>query len=270
MRHVAPPTSKSKGRAPLALFDFLWAVAAPGIALALREPRLIGLDPRSAILIEVYQYIVISIACAVPCIALFRLSESMTRFFSTHDLKAIVGAATTAASVGAVITFMFNRLDAIPRSTPLIYAFVLMLGFAGARLFVAWRDSETAGAAAAGDVHLRRILVVGVDRFASHVFRLVQCQDPRTVQIVAALDERERLSGRSVHGVVVVGSPADLPSTITEYAVHGVLVDEVWASDELLADPEIAETLSTQCENAGIVLSSIATALNLTPRRANV
>ncbi len=113
-----------------------------------------------------------------------------------------------------------------------------------------------------GQPRPRRVVLVGVDDFATLAIRLTDCQSPRTIQFVAALDPRPRLFGRSVNGVKIVGGPGDIRSVIEEYEVHGVDVDEVWIADELQAsNPAVAET----CEAMGLKCSSLAWALNLAP-----
>ena len=266
---VLSPTSKTRFRPLLTVFDALWVLAAPLIAVGLREPRLLSWDLQSAGSRQVYEYALITVACAAPAIALFRLGESMTKFFSAHDLGAIFGAALSASAASAMLTFVVNRLDNIPRSTPLIYAAVLVVGFSGGRIVASWLHREGKRSDfSVSENPMRRVLLVGVDRFGAQLIRLLDAQVPRTVQIIAALDDRPHLLGRTVNGVRVVAKPREIAAIIEEYAVHGVDVNEVWASDAFLDHPEAVDALDVYCVEAGVEWRSIASALNLEPQRA--
>jgi lipopolysaccharide/colanic/teichoic acid biosynthesis glycosyltransferase len=266
---LSSPTSKTKVRPHIVPYDVAWIIVAPAISLALREPRLIELDPNLETSIQVCRYLVTTIVCAFPALMVFRVGDSMTRYFSAHDMWSICAASGVASSASAALTFVFDRLDSIPRSTPLIYAIVLALGLAAGRLVAIWRGTDPPSQAANDHfVHRRRVILVGVDRFASQLIRLIDCQLPRTVQIIAALDDRDNLVGRTVNGVKIVGIPADLRSIIEEYSIHGVSVDEVWVSDSLFDLPAAAKELDEVCVAAGVSFASISGALNLRPTAA--
>ena len=114
---------------------------------------------------------------------------------------------------------------------------------------------------------LRRVLLIGVDRFAAATIKLVYCQRPRTTLIVAALDPRMHFHGRAIGGVKIVGRVEELEEVVAEYQVHGVEIDEVWLSDDAATLPaEALQRLSEQCEKRALKLKRIAVALNLESR----
>jgi lipopolysaccharide/colanic/teichoic acid biosynthesis glycosyltransferase len=264
------PTSKCRFSPRIAAFDAIWIAAAPFAALALRDDSLLRFDLASLGTREAYQYALITMVCALPAAAVFRLRDGLSRDFAFVDVWAILGAAGVASSASAALIFTVNRLDYIPRSTPLIYAMVLVAGLIGgraiARVHGSRRMAEERRAGARLRRQARRVIVVGVDCFSTLAIKLVQCQTPRTVEIVAALDPRERLSDRTVNGVRIVGAPADLLPIVREYAEHGICVDEVWVSDQLIAEsPEAHRALSDVCRISGLKRSSVSGALNLAP-----
>ena len=219
---ASAPTSKSRFSPRIAAFDAIWIVIAPFAALALRDDSLLWFDYSSLESREVYQYALITIVCALPAAAGFRLRDGLSRNFAFVDVWAILSAAGVASSASAALIFTINRLDSIPRSTPLIYAIVLTAGLIGgrtvARLDDSWRVTNGRQVGPRLRVPCRRVIVVGVDRFSTQAIKLVQCQSPRSVEIVAALDPRRRLFDRTVNGVRIVGAPADLRSIVKEYA----------------------------------------------------
>jgi lipopolysaccharide/colanic/teichoic acid biosynthesis glycosyltransferase len=274
MRFSAP-TSKSRFLPRVTPFDAILVIVAPFAALALRDDSLLRFDLAALGSREVYQYALITIVCALPSVAAFRLCDALGRDFAFVDVFGILGAAGVASSTSAALTFTVNRLDAIPRSTPLIYAIVLVAGLAGGRAIVRAAASRRMAQEESGGerprAQCRRVIVVGVDRFSTLAIKLAQCQSPRAVEIVAALDPRDRLVGRTVNGVRIVGAPADLSLIAREYAEHGVCVDEVWVSDVLIAqNPEILSGLSDASVHESLRCSSVSGALNLVPAQSTI
>ncbi len=266
------PTSKNRFLWRLTPFDVIWAIAAPFIALALRDPALLDFNSGRDILPNAYQYAVFTIAFAIPVFLFFRLSDAMSRFFAVHDLWSVMGATLTIVAGSSATLFVINRLDGVPRSTPLIYGLVLSAGLVAGRGLARlsrieqWPDVEEEDNA---KPQLRRVILVGVDRFAATVIKLTDCQQPRSTQIVAAVDPRERLNGRSINGVKIIGRPSDLEAIIEEYVVHGVEIDEVWMADAAMPHDE-ATRLEKQCRTLGVTARSISDALNLTPRHSSI
>ena len=177
-----------------------------------------------------------------------------------------------AASASAALTFTVNRLDSIPRSTPLIYTIVLLAGLVGGRVVSRALDSATLVRAASGDERIRararRVVVVGVDRFATLAIKLVQAQAPRAVEIVAVLDPSGRLIGRAVQrredrrraGRSVADRRRNTRSTASKST-------RSWLSDAAVAQwpPTRSGALLAACDAAGLRCAALSRALNLVP-----
>jgi lipopolysaccharide/colanic/teichoic acid biosynthesis glycosyltransferase len=245
--------------------------AAPFIALALRDPALLELPSFPRELPPTYQYALVTIACSILAFLLFKVNDGMTHFFSVHDVLAVCGAVAVAVVSSSAILFFLTRMAGVPRSTPLIYGLVLGSGMIMARTVVRAFHKETP--ARRGSIgldstprNLRRVLLVGVDRFSATTIKMTDHQHPRTVQVVAALDAREALLGRSISGVKIVGRLQDLGAVVDEYAVHGVDIDEVWLSDDAasLMGGSFA-VLTEQCAERSVKCAKISEALNLMP-----
>jgi len=267
------PTSKTQHRAKLAPFDVLWAIVAPFLALALRDPVILEQSDAFGDFGPAYQYAFTTMFFAFVSFLVFRISDSMSHLFSVNDVLAICGAVTTTVALSSMTLFELTRMDGVPRSTPLIYALVLGAGLTVARTMA---KVSNVGASAYEEPHegrsippqhLRRVLLIGADRFAAATIKLVDCQRPRTTLVVAALDPRMHFHGRAISGVKIVGRLEELEEIVDEYRVHGVEIDEVWLSDDAAALPaEALQRLSEQCKNRGLKLKRSAVALNLEPR----
>jgi lipopolysaccharide/colanic/teichoic acid biosynthesis glycosyltransferase len=111
---------------------------------------------------------------------------------------------------------------------------------------------------------LRRVILIGADRFASIAIALTDSQPTRTTQVVAALDARSDYMGRKLSGVPIVGEPLEIGAIADEYAVHGVDIDQVWLSEDEAALPRsLIDGVAVQCEARDLVCVHISDALNL-------
>ncbi|MGE3266828.1 sugar transferase [Methylocystis sp.] len=264
------PTSKA-GLSKIAPLDVFWAIAAPILALALRDPNLLDIGDATEGIPPGYQYILVTIICAIPAFLVFRISEGMNHLFSVHDAFAVCAAVAATVASSSLFLFVLTRLDGVPRSTPLICGLVLGAGLivdrAIARVYHQKLITHKAKhEATAAPQDLRRIILIGADRFSALTAKLLEHQRPRTTQAVAAIDPREALIGRAIAGVKIVGSVEDFEAIVDEFAVHGVEIDEVWLSDDVtsLSDDTI-ERVSEQCATRGLKFARISEALNLTP-----
>jgi FlaA1/EpsC-like NDP-sugar epimerase len=201
--------------------------------------------------------VLVTVICAIPAFLVFRISDGMNHLFSVHDAFAVCAAVAATAS-SSLFLFVLTRLDGVPRSTPLICGLVLGAGLivdrAIARVYHQKLNIYKAKHfATAAPQDVRRVILIGADRFSALTIKLLEHQRPRTTQVIAALDPRETLVGRAIAGVKVVGSVEDFEAIVDEYAVHGIEIDEVWLSDDVasLSDDAI-ERVSEQCEKRGL------------------
>lgn len=268
------PTSKSRIQAKLAVTDVFWAVTAPVIALALRDPGLLEPGDFPKEIPATYLYALVAILCAIAALLAFRVSNGLNHLFSVQDALAVGATVALAVASSSVVLFVFTRLDGVPRSTPLIYGLVfgcgLMVDRAVARILhqKALRARVSADASVSSE-SLRRIVFIGADRFVSLTIKLLDHQRPRSTHVVAAVDTRPTFVGRSVCGVKIVGLLQDLESILDEYAVHGVDVDEVWFSDDAtgVSDDAIEKVVEI-CDCRDIKFVKISEALNLSPSQS--
>jgi len=266
---LAAPTSKNCFLWRVALFDVFWALVAPFIALSMRDPSLLEIPVSPLFLSHSYQYAAVAFVVAMPIFLFFRLSEGLSHYFSARDLSGVLAATLTTATGSTLAIFFVNRLEGIPRSTPLIYGLVLGSGLLGWRAIANRSRVNHDVVVVDGKPHLRRVILIGIDRFAAIAIKLTDCQQPRTTQFVAALDARDSLTKRTINGVKIVGNIADLEPLIVEYAVHGIEVDEVWISDQSVPESD-ASRIKHLCSARGIKVFTISQALNLRPLRSPV
>jgi lipopolysaccharide/colanic/teichoic acid biosynthesis glycosyltransferase len=69
--------------------------------------------------------------------------------------------------------------------------------------------------------------MIGVSRLTALYIKFLEAVAPGEHQVIAVLDDEPGTQGRSVNGVGIMGSTAELESVIEEFAVHGVRTDRV-------------------------------------------
>jgi len=266
------PTSRSQWRLRLSLFDLIWVMLAPILALALRDTDLLNWPKFPSNPPVPYLFVFTAIAFAIPSLLVCRVSDAMRHTFSVQDFLAICAAVAMTIGSSGLVLFTLTRLDGVPRSTPLIYSLVLGSGLIGGRTFSLLVGHERAKARVKRDpAELRRVILIGADRFSWLIIKLLDSQMPVTTQIVSVLDEKPSSMGRSISGVRIAGMATDLGRIIDEYALHGVTIDAVWICDQSaqLNDAALC-TVKKECAQRHIDCVGVASALNLAPKLPSV
>ena len=131
------PSSRGYFRPGFSIFDTFWAALSPLLALYVRGAYILSADGAATAAL----YCGISFVFALIAFLAFRLNDALSRYFSVHDVLNILKASSVAGLMTAVVLFTFTRLEGIPRSTPIIYVFILASGLITARALALLRDS---------------------------------------------------------------------------------------------------------------------------------
>jgi len=182
----------------------------------------------------------------------FGLYRGVWRFASLPDLLRI-GQAVLAGS-GAVFfaLFIVDRMQAVPRSVPVLYLVLQVLFLAGPRLLyrglkdrrLALRDGQ-------------RVLIVGAGRAGEMLVRDM-LRDPHRAYIpVAFVDDKLRRHGGEVQGIQVRGTTDDIPDLAARLAVDLILLAIPSASTREM------QRLVALCERAGKPFRTVPKLQNL-------
>lgn len=257
---VPSPTSRSGKRIYLSLWDLLWALASPILALYVRDAEILSQADWS---IPTY-YWALSSGFALLAIFAFRLQDSMTRHFSVHELIDIAEAVLFAELMTCAVLFTLTRLDGIPRSTPLTHGLLLAAGLIAARFYV---RVALNGSDEKASYHCRRerIIIIGANRFASSFIQMLSAYAPQQQPVIAVLDDDAAAIGRAISGVQVIGRPHELDSIVSEYAIHGVDTDRVVIAGEAdFLAPAVLHEIEQICKKHGINLSFLPRMIGIT------
>ena len=192
------------------------------------------------------------------------MSAALTRFFSWSDAIDVIRAAAVSAALSAAIAFVIFRLDGLPRSLPLIHAMVLVIALGAGRGLSRLKSARRAEAGHAAGLARDHVLLVGATRLAWLYARLVDELPGSSRRIVGVVDERARLTGRSIGRYAVVGVPGDLDKLLAEFRVHGVEVNRlVYAIEASALSPASVATMARVCSAQGVAIESVGEQLGV-------
>ena len=148
------------------------------------------------------------------------LYRGVWRYASLDDIVAIVKAVTLAVLLFVALLFLVTRLDALPRSTPVIVWFALIALLAIPRfVYRVLKDGHF-------DLLLRRtaearkvpVLLVGAGDEADLFIREMARSATGSYRPIGIVDDKPRRVGRSIRGVPVLGEIEDIPALVRQLA----------------------------------------------------
>jgi len=257
---VPSPASRSGKRIYVSLWDLIWALASPIVALYLRDADVLYRAEWGVVGV----YWLSAAGFALLGFFAFRIQDGMTRYFSVHEAIDVAEAVLFAQLMTCLVLFSLTRLDGIPRSMPVIHGFLLAAGLIAVRLLVRiLHDDDTEPL----PYHWRRerIILIGANRFASFFIRLLEAYAPQQQRITAVLDENAAMIGRAISGARILGTPQDLDAIITEFAIHGVETDRVVIAGEAdFLSPAALREVERICKRRQIDLSFLPRMVGIT------
>ncbi|TWB79675.1 O-antigen biosynthesis protein WbqV [Nitrospirillum amazonense] len=159
---------------------------------------------------------------AAAAYRLFGMNSGVWRYASLRDLMAIARAVTTTILVFLLLMFLVTRLDALPRSVPLINWFVLVVLLGGPRLLYRLaKDRRLAGILESNARDRIPVLLVGAGDEAEIFIRAMATDRDAAYRVVGILDDKGGRIGREIHGVKVLGRLAELSSVVGDLAAGG-------------------------------------------------
>src|SRR4029079_18026015 len=109
MNSVPSPTSRSTKRVHLSIWDLLWAVASPPLALYLRDALALSNSDWGA----VGEYWLITTSLTLLAFFSLRLQDGMNRNFSVQEVIDIVEAVLLTVLMACAVLFSVAQLDGI-------------------------------------------------------------------------------------------------------------------------------------------------------------
>jgi lipopolysaccharide/colanic/teichoic acid biosynthesis glycosyltransferase len=175
-------------------------------------------------------YLGLTLAAAIPALALFRLNQSIWRLSAMPDYLNVLGAAiiTVAAAVG--LGFLFNRLEGVARSLPVIQAYLMVFGLVGVRVLARLRHRGRGSSPAQAPISsaaTENVLVVGINPITDLFLRSVAEYAADRTRVMGLLASKESQTGRLVQRHEILGSPDQIAQVLLDLEVHGAPVSRV-------------------------------------------
>ena len=256
------PSSRGRFRLRLSSIDVVCAALAPPLALYLRDAQVLSVQGAPI----AFLYCSLSFVFTLIAFSAFRVGHGISRYFSVHDVVSIISAVIAAGLTTTVVLFTFTRLEGIPRSIPIMQGLVLAAGLLLSRGLMTLCDNDDEQDAAADHSAAEHIMMIGSSRLTALYIKLLQAHAPAQREVIAILDDKQKLFGRTMCGVPVVGAPNQLESVIDEFAVHGIRTDRVIiGGDESLLSPRALDQVRDACAQRDIAVDFVPKLIGLPP-----
>lgn len=159
----------------------------------------------------------------------FGVHRSSWRFVSLPEALTLVKVVLLAVGIYTVGAFFVSRGDNVPRSVPVLTAFLMVGGLLLPRIIyrsaVEGRFVMPVGGPGVRD-GLRHVVVLGFTDVAENFIRGSRRPDS-LARVVALLDDNSRHKSRSVQGIKVFGSLNDLPRLVDKMQSRGTPVKDL-------------------------------------------
>ncbi|MGE5504471.1 MAG: polysaccharide biosynthesis protein [Actinomycetota bacterium] len=181
-----------------------------------------------------------------------RMYQGVWRYASVNDLLTITRAVTLTVLTFTAFLFLITRLQALPRSLPVINWFVLLALLGGPR-FV-YRSVKDRRQARKGG-HKVPVLLVGAGDEAELFIRATRAPDAE-YRAVGLVSERGQRVGRNIHGIDVLGTTDELETVVAELKRRGSAPQRLIVTDHRL-DGGVMRTLLDDADRLGMTLARI-------------
>jgi FlaA1/EpsC-like NDP-sugar epimerase len=192
---------------------------------------------------------------------LFRLYGHMWRYASVEEARRVIGAAVSAGTVVLLLGELLEEGGRILPLTVVVFGtFLSLLGFGTirfqSRLFAFRRRTDAP--------EPKRVLIVGGGDAGSMVLRDVLRNAAVGLHPVGIVDDDPRKRGRTLHGVRVLGTRADIPDLVAKLSVDQVILAIPSARGDQVRD------IVACCEQANVVLKMLPSVRELVGGRVSV
>jgi len=206
-----------------------------------------------------HQMIWVSLPVQFAVFWYFGLYRGIWRFASVPDLIRILRAVGLGILLTFVALFVWQRLEAVPRSVLVLYPFLLIIGLAGPRLLYRWLKERRLDLNRA---ERKPTLIVGAGRAGELLARDLLKGGP--YEPVGFLDDNPRRKGQAIHGIEVLGVLDELESLARKHAIQVVLFAIPSAPHQVVRDVLHA------AQHAGLVCRTLPSVADLADGKVEV
>lgn len=167
------------------------------------------------------------IICKLFIFYLFNLYSGMWRYTGIVDLLNIIKSVFVSSAAIISTLLMFSRFEGFSRSVFVIDALFTLIFIAGSRLLIRLLLSSGSNPFLFTNGNFNsfnRILIIGAGDAGEKVVREINEHPLLRYKAVGFLDDNKSKSGKSIHGVRVLGTIDKLDTVVSEHKVNEVLI----------------------------------------------
>ncbi|WP_411829388.1 polysaccharide biosynthesis protein [Paenibacillus alginolyticus] len=166
----------------------------------------------------------------------YKIYKRLWQHASVRDILSIIKATMLASSVFFIVHFFlvhyFFRELIIPRSVFILVGIITVLTISGTRL--AWRLLYDGYKKI--QPHQKRILIIGAGKTGTTVVKELKHSDDSDYYPIAFIDDDLNKRNLEILGVPVVGNRLDIPTVVSKYEIHEIIIAIPSASKIEIAD----------------------------------
>ncbi|WP_174823005.1 polysaccharide biosynthesis protein [Pararhodospirillum oryzae] len=197
--------------------------------------------------------------CAAVAFYTQRMYLGIWRYASLDDLIAILRGTALTLVMFVPAVFLLSRVEYLPRSVPIINAFVLVVMLGGSRFFYRLLKDRTFDLKRRAVTLGRRgipVLLAGADDPCEMFLRAVEREaDPPYVP-VGIVAEKEQRVGRQLRGLSVLGTLDQIPEVVALLEARGQRPHKLILTKDTFSGARLRGLLET-CEALGLSLARL-------------
>ena len=176
----------------------------------------------------------------------FSLYGGVWRFSSIPDIIRIIKSVSIGALAITICLFLFNRVESIPRSVPVLYTVLLVLLLSASRfLYRYWKDNYQIKPLG------KTALIIGTGSAGARLAKgLLEDNSSEFIPVIFVDDDPWKLK-RIIHGIPVGGSIKDIPSLVKKLEIEILLIATPSASNNEM------RRIVARCEQCNIPFKTL-------------
>lgn len=189
---------------------------------------------------------------------LFSVDRGSWRHVSIPDLLLVIKTAAISMATFMLASFLISRGTNVPRSVPVLAFLLMVAGMAGIRLAYrlavegSWLDALGVRFDSGG----KKVLLYGFTDQAEGYIRMVRRNPKSDISIVGIVDDKLMNRTRTVQGVSVVGTLADIDDVLARQKRYGKGVEEIIVAERAPTRQQLSEIVE-QATARGLKVSRL-------------
>lgn len=248
---------KGYSKLPTLAFDFLAIPIAWYFAYWLRANM--QFLPSGLLKPQSLYTLAVLIVVQVGCYYRFKVYRGLWRFSSIDDVERIIRSVISAVILIIPVLYL-SMLDRLPRSILPLYAITLVTLLCGGRLCVRQLWDKRYNSLKTNEV--KRVLIIGAGQAGESLLRDLK-RSPAYLPI-GMLDDNLSKRGLDIHGVLVLGTIAELPKLVIEHHIDLIFIAIPSAGSSLM------RRVVNYCEQTGIPFRTLPSIQTIASGRVEV